>query len=273
MGRGSPIRTRPWKRPPWRRKRRLPGEFNIISEATATAFAASAPFRDGSCGQIVDFDPRAMSCQDTVPMTPIVLSSASEGDFGGQPIWPKHVVESVRGDLFFFKVGSLAESNQIMPGAGCMVHCGIRKTRFDYDAVVPAFETDFDPAHEDDAEARWIWLKHFYLPPSPSLATTTSTGISGGLPAPLSCSGVGGQAQAFDLTWSNATASRAHVVVNERNRVKLEENEGLVLLITVSQDPFTSLFSCVTSPMGEIHNLPATLGVVPYVRTYVRQSK
>lgn len=252
----------------------MPGEFNVISEATATAFAASSPFRDGSCGQIVSIDPRALNCQDTVPMTPIILSSASEGDFGGQPIWPKHTVESVRGDLFFFHAGDLEADNASLPGGGVMVHMGIRKTRFDFDATTPSFETDFDPAHEDDAEARWIWLRHLYLPPVPSLDNTSSAGVGGHLPVALGlgCDSMG-QPQGWQVTWSDATRSRAHVTLNERNRVKLEENEGLVLLVTVSQDPYTNLFDCHGNPMGDIHNLPSRVGLVPYLRTFVRQAK
>lgn len=260
MGHG-PIRTRPWKRPPWKRRQRRPGEYNVISQATAAAMAGSSPFRDGSCGQIVDL-PEGLTCDETVAFVPTILSSAAEGDLAGQPLWPAHTVESVRGEIFFFKVGSLAVANQVKPGQGCLVHLGMRKTRFDYDAVTPSFETDFDPAHEDDAEARWIWTKHLFIPPSPSpdhYSSTGTTAVTGG--GFVVC------------TFDGATHCRAQVTVNERNRVKLNENEGLVLHVTVSQDPWWSLFATAELPLGPIHGNQATIGMKPFLRTYVRQSK
>lgn len=261
-GPNRPIRHAPFWIPRRRRKKRGPGEYNVISEATAVAMAGSAPFRDGSCSQERDVINDG-SCTDTFPFTPIILSSAAEGDLAGQPLWPKHTVESVRGEVFFFNTGIAAGGNTYLPAGGAMVHMGIRKTRFDYDAVTPSFETDFDPAHEDDAEARWIWLKHFYLPPSPSAYATNSAGLLGD-----------GSGSAWVVPFADATRARTVVTINERNKVRLGENEGLVLLVTCSPDPWAFIGPAPAArPLGLIHNHDAKVSMLPYLRTYVRQSR
>lgn len=259
MANNRPIRHVPikgwWPR---RRKRRSPGEYNVISEATASAMACSSPFRDGSCSWS-EVLLSGFPCDYTQPCPVVILSSAAEGDLAGQPLWPKHTVESVRGEIHLFTTGLSDMANIHTPPGGVLVHMGIRKTRFDYDAVTPTFESDFDPGHEDDAEARWIWTKHVYIPPG---SIPTSSGNIG--------DGSGSQ-------WGNDFAglgrNRASVMLNERNRVRLGENEGLILVTSISPDPWLGGGNTFTRPFGLIHGHGAELIFTSKLRTYVRQSK
>lgn len=244
-------------------------EWNVISPATASAMASAGPF-DG-CGQLIDVPPASLlPCPETVKGVPIVLSSATEGSLAGQPLWPNHTVDRVMGTVFLFRRCGLSTANVVVPALPVFVGLGIRKARFDYDAVTPTWETDFDPLHEDDMEERWIWRDVVEL--GPAFNAPDCIGLCNG---GINIDGYGSAGEGGFYANANVTEQRfmrQGIRLNVRNRCVLKENEGLVMIVSVMHTPITFAPSAHGYPdLWSEH--PTRVEVIPFLRTHVKMHR
>lgn len=228
------INMRPWKRPPWKRRA---GEWLIPDETTAASLLCASPW-----GTSIDVSAVGTNWTSSplagIVLTPILLTSAAEDTISGQPLWPQHTVERVRGTVFVFQNPN-QESTVPSP---FLYHYGVRLVDAD-EAGQPDFSASV--LSEKQADDRWVARGHFFVP-----------GVINGVPA--------GPVVAQTYATTSYMAQHRGIEINIRNRVKVKQDQFLLWFHEVSG----SGASALPAWAGNI----VLANVVPYLRTYIRQS-
>lgn len=253
------INTKPWRKPPWKRRSGRPGEWLSPSQSSADSLGAKPPW---GVPIRVDYPGFASAPPPETAIdrsTAVLLSSAVEDALLGQPIWPKHTVVHITGEIFVAPTPYPLQVGET-DGAPFILHMGIRKFRYDDLAASPSFEIDGDPGGPDEADSRWIWRKHLWVPPA--FMTEEVATPAGSNPHRL---GDTGNTVTFTRDpWGVFKVQ--HLSLNVRNKVRIEEDEGLLLVFSTSATP-TQLGG--GSVFEELDGGAGTCQVLPFLRSYV----